>query len=390
MSKAGSEFQMVNGAFLAVQQFALRRVFRRVANLAPLLLLAACAGAPERAELPPPLAFPSPPEQPRFWFEGSLRSSAQLEVADGKSRLRMLLTGEQRSGDGFAKPFDVAACGGTIYVSDSVSRTVLAFDAIGRRFFRIGEQEPGGLTKPLGLNTDAACRLYVVDATARQVLVYTADGQYLRSIGRPEDFQRPSHVAPSADGEVVYVVDTGGVDVEEHRVRAYAGQSGEHLFDIGTRGDGDGQLNLPRDAEVGPDGLLYVVDGGNFRVQVFDAEGRFVRGFGSVGRQLGQFARPKGLGIDPQGNLYVSDAAFGNFQIFTPRGELLLFIGNRGTRDGRATYMLPAGLDVDADGRVLLIDQFFRKVDIYRPATLPAEGGSLGPWLSGAAPPDAG
>jgi hypothetical protein len=45
--------------------------------------------------------------------------------------------------------------------------------------------------------------------------------------------------------------------------------------------------------------------------------------------------------------------------------------------------MLPAGLDVDEDGRVYMVDQFFRKVDIYRPASLPKQGGHLGAWYRG-------
>jgi hypothetical protein len=35
--------------------------------------------------------------------------------------------------------------------------------------------------------------------------------------------------------------------------------------------------------------------------------------------------------------------------------------------------MLPAGIDVDSDGRIYVVDQFFRKVDIYRPVGVPAQ-----------------
>jgi hypothetical protein len=76
----------------------------------------------------------------------------------------------------------------------------------------------------------------------------------------------------------------------------------------------------------------------------------------------------------------VSDAAFGNFQIFTAEGQLLLYVGSRGSKLEPAKYMLPAGIDVDEDGRVYMVDQFFRKVDIYRPAGLPKESGFLGAW----------
>ena len=44
-------------------------------------------------------------------------------------------------------------------------------------------------------------------------------------------------------------------------------------------------------------------------------------------------------------------------------------IGDRGARDGPGHYMLPAGINVDETGRVYVVDQFYRKVDIYRPVT---------------------
>ena len=123
---------------------------------------------------------------------------------------------------------------------------------------------------------------------------------------------------------------------------------------------------------VGADGLLYVVDGGNFRVQVFDANGKFVRTFGAIGRQGGQFSRPKEIAADAQGNIYVADSAFGNFQIFDRNGVLLLDVGSRGNVDGPAKFMLPSGIAVDTDGRVYVVDEFFRKVEVFRPAQLPA------------------
>jgi hypothetical protein len=40
--------------------------------------------------------------------------------------------------------------------------------------------------------------------------------------------------------------------------------------------------------------------------------------------------------------------------------------------------MLPAGLAVDEDGRVYMVDQFFRKVDVFRPASIEPDEGYLG------------
>ena len=81
---------------------------------------------------------------------------------------------------------------------------------------------------------------------------------------------------------------------------------------------------------------------------------------------------------DPDGNIYVVDSAFGNFQIFNNKAQLLMFIGQRGQQGNPGQYMLPAGITVDEDGRVYLVDQFHRKVDIFRPARIEKDEGYLG------------
>lgn len=342
--------------------------------------LAACApGAvvPEPIDKGP-LVFPPPPDAPRFVFERTIRSSADVERNDRASRWRQVLTGETRSASGFAKPFDVTVCQGRIFVSDTVRRSVMVFDVPGERFFEIGTEDPGLLRKPLGLANDSECNLYVLDGTLRRLLVYDQDGRFLRQIGERDDFNMPSHVAVDPEGLRAYCVDTGGVGSDEHRVRVFDLTDGTLIRDIGKRGTGPGDLNLPRDAAIGPDNRLYVVDGGNFRVQVFELDGNFQSTFGSIGRSYGQFSRPKGIAIDGGGNVYVSDAAFGNFQIFDSEGRLLMFVGSRSESPAPARYMLPAGIAVDHDGRVYLVDQFFRKVDVFRPAELDENEGFLG------------
>lgn len=343
-----------------------------------LMLLASCASAPpaEQAFVPP--VYPPPPAEPRFVYERTLLYNEDVEGYTRKQRFVEFATGASRKLRGLVKPFDVAARQGRVYVSDSVQRVVVVFDIAGGRYLEIGKGDEGRLVKPLGIAIAGDGTLYVADVSAQRVMVYDADGVFLRAIGSKETLQRPSDVAVSPDGSRLYVVDTGGVESEVHAVHMFDARSGEYSGAIGRRGDGEGEFNLPLQATVADDGTLYVVDSGNFRIQAFEPDGGFRSAFGSVGRFPGQFARPKGVTTDRQGNVYVIDTAFGNFQIFTPAGELLLFVGERGHAGFPGKYMLPAGITVDEDGRVYVVDQFFRKVDIYRPAALPPESGYAG------------
>lgn len=344
--------------------------------------LAACAEVVPGKKRLPQLVYPQPPDEPRFYYDWPIYGSASVEPLSEEQQLKELLLGSaDRANEVFRKPYSIAVNRGRVFVSDTVGRVVRVFDAPSGSYFKIGSESEdlaqARLTKPMGLDVDEAGNLYVVDATDRVVKVYTRDGKFLRQMLTSSDIDRPAGITVDKNGERMYVVDIGGPMSENHRIRVYNAQTGAHLFDFGKRGDGLGEFNLPRDVAIGKNGELYVVDGGNFRIQVFDHEGNFLRTFGALGKQLGNFSRPKEIAIDPAGNVYVADAAFGNFQIFNPEGQLLLFIGQRSFEDGPGLFMLPAGIAVDEDGRVYVVDQWFKKVDIFRPAALPAGQGYL-------------
>lgn len=346
-----------------------------ILQLICVLLITGCAVSQQPLKVQEIPVFPSPPDEARFFYERSIYTSADVVSEDKNANLRRLLTGEPRSGEGLGKPYGVAVYHGRVFVSDTALHYVAVFDIPNQRYFKIGEEEVGRIGVPLGLDVDGKGNLYVVDSAAKHVQVYDKDGRFLRTLAEAKMFSRPSGIAVDAEGSRIYVVDTGGIDNDNHRVRVFDAVSGKHLLDIGKRGSGDGEFNLPRDVSIGKDGLLYVVDGANFRVQVFKPDGTFVRVFGGIGRQGGQFSRPKEVATDGDGNVYIVDTAFGNFQIFTPDGKLLLSVGSRSEKDGMAKYLLPSGIAIDGDGRVYVVDQFFRKVDIYRPAKLAVEAG---------------
>ncbi len=92
-----------------------------------------------------------------------------------------------------------------------------------------------------------------------------------------------------------------------------------HLFDI-TGQDGNG-LSLPTDVAVGSDSRIYVVDGANHRIVVFDQNGKQIFTFGSKGSKEGQFNGPVGIGTDKKGRVYVADTGNHRIQIFNDDGR---------------------------------------------------------------------
>ena len=156
----------------------------------------------------------------------------------------------------------------------------------------------------------------------------------------------------------------------------------------GKRGTGPGEFKFisadptaPADVQaplaVGPDGMVYVSDSGNARVQVFTPQGRFVRQFGSLGSGKGQFLRPFFLVVDQAGNVYVEDDQAGIVSKFSPGGKVIWQIG--GPSGDPDLVGLQKFTEIDAHGRivmvnddlnkVLYVDAGGRKVDAFSPST---------------------
>jgi sugar lactone lactonase YvrE len=344
---------------------------------AAISLLAGCA-SDEVQEHKFELVYPPPPDEPRFVYERTIRSSFDVKEISASDRLRQFATGSIGTAEGLSKPYGIAVYKGRIFVTDTVKRAVLEFDVPGKKFNIIGTDGPGALRKPIGIDVAHDGEIYVADNSAKRVVVFDQEGNFLRAFGDRATLHRPSGVAVSPDGTRAYVIDTGGIETQEHHLYIYDAHSGELLKTVGTRGKQDGEFNLALQVSTAPDGTVYVTDSGNFRVQAFNPDGSFKMTFGTVGRKVGNFARPKGIANDPEGNIYVVDSAFGNFQIFNDKAQLLMYVGQRGEQPIPGRYMLPAGIDVDEDGRVYLVDQFFRKIDVFRPANLEPEDGYLG------------
>jgi DNA-binding beta-propeller fold protein YncE len=345
------------------------------------LLLAGAAGAVTGCAAPPPeaepfdpssLVYPPPPETPRFYYDRTIWGSNAVVEESSTDRFRRFATGESTRGQGMAKPFGVVAQDGRIFVSDTVSRRVHVFDFPRKRYYTLGTKGVGRMAKPLGIAVDRAGKLYVVDGTTKRVMVYDLEGNYQTAIGIDSGLERPTGIAVSTDGGRIYIADTGGVSSRQHGVHIFNGR-GNKVRSVSTRGNGEGEFNLPLDCALAPDGSLYVLDTGNFRIQVLDGEGNFIRAFGKAGRFPGQFGHPKGIAIDHEGKVYVSDTSFGIFQIFNNEDQVLMSVGARSENGGPGTFLLPAGISVDVDGRIYVVEQFFRKLEVFRPADLPED-----------------
>lgn len=110
-------------------------------------------------------------------------------------------------------------------------------------------------------------------------------------------------------------------------------------------------LSIPTDVDVGVGGRIYVVDGGNHQVAVFDATGQRVATLGERGGERGQFESPVGLGAGPNGEVYVADKGNQRLQMFSADGELDRVIA----LEANGEEVNPVDVAVSADGKELFV-----------------------------------
>ena len=125
-------------------------------------------------------------------------------------------------------------------------------------------------------------------------------------------------------------------------------------------------FNMPTDVAFGLNGEIYVSDGyQNSRVQKFDKNGKFIKGWGRRGSAPGEFNLPHGIITDSQGLVYVADRENARIQIFDADGNYLREWKNIGkpwamclTDDPKQIMYIADGsanriLKVDLDGNIL-------------------------------------
>lgn len=119
----------------------------------------------------------------------------------------------------------------------------------------------------------------------------------------------------------------------------------EMLAEAGTT------LTMPSDIGIGGSGRIYVVDGGNHQVAVFDAAGARVATLGERGGEDGYFESPVGLGIGPKGEIYVADKGNQRLQVFSANGRFRQTIALE--EDGNAVD--PVDVAVATNGKELFV-----------------------------------
>ena len=201
----------------------------------------------------------------------------------------------------------VDRCGENTCVGHDDLDVVFQFDKDGNMLKRWGA---GMFVWPHGIDVDDDGNVWVADARGEgnrghQVIKFSSDGDVLMRLGTAgvagrtqSTFDQPNDVLVAPHGDIF--VGDGHPANGNNRIVKFS-SDGTYLMEWGETGSAPGQFRTPHALAMDSQGLLYVGDRSNRRIQVFEQDGTFVRDFYN-------FGRASGVAIDGDDNIYVADS----------------------------------------------------------------------------------
>ncbi|TMF64226.1 MAG: hypothetical protein E6I14_03795 [Chloroflexi bacterium] len=198
------------------------------------------------------------------------------------------------------------------------------------------ERLPAGYTHPdvAAVAVNSKGRVYLFCRAEHPVLIYERDGGFVGSWGEGM-FSMRTHGITIAPDDSVWCTDDAG-----HSVRKFtpdgkllltlgdnAGKPSDSGYDgsnLTTITRGAPPFNRPTNLTVAPNGDLYISDGyGNARVHRFSPSGQLIASWGEPGTGPGQFMLPHGIAVDATGTVFVCDRESDRIQVFTAEGRFI-------------------------------------------------------------------
>jgi DNA-binding beta-propeller fold protein YncE len=223
---------------------------------------------------------------------------------------------------------------GHVFLSNpQTSKQVQEYSSDGTLLASWGSFVLSGGFQARDITADAAGNLWVIDGEGGQVIELGNDGSVLRSW--------------AAKGRDIAIGPTGDVYlVTADEVERYS-PDGNLISKWDPPGKSGRGLGEAWGIDVGPDGLVYVAGTWGERIDVFEADGTFVRGWNAGGL-------PYGIAVAPTGDVYLADTGADQVQEFSPTGSLVRSWGSSGGRAGR--FYTPTGIAVGPEGDVYVAD----------------------------------
>jgi sugar lactone lactonase YvrE len=172
-------------------------------------------------------------------------------------------------------------------------------------------------------------------------------------------FNFPTGMATDRDG-ILFIADT-----YNHRVQRVTTTGGVAI--VGCRGQKAGQFMTPMGIATDEERAFYIVEQGNHRVQKYSSEGVLELMFGRQGRQAGEFRSPMGIAVMPgTREIFVADTGNSRVQRFDWSGRFIGFLGVAGSIHPPLSN--PQAIACDNAGNIFVADTLANRIARYDPA----------------------
>ena len=255
---------------------------------------------------------------------------------------------------------------GNVYAADTVLGRIQKFNSDGTflaGWGSLGSGE-GQFTGLQDVAVDFAGNIYALDLVGNRVQRFSSDGIFVGAwdiVGVTLVLSRSlpfGGIATDGGGDV-YVASSAyeGVVVFD------GGGNQKRIMNVDT----GASLDVPTGVDVNGDGVTYVFDTFNRRVQLYAADGRAldpITGAATPDTVFRSLARGD-VEIDAAGRIYVADFANGRVHRFAADGT---FEHSFVVRDSSGRMVLPGGIALDAAGNLYVSAQYLNKVLKFSPA----------------------
>jgi len=129
---------------------------------------------------------------------------------------------------------------------------------------------------------------------------------------------------------------------------------------------GTGLFKVPHGLRVDRGGHVWTTDNGNHVLRQFSADGRLLRTLGTEGQPGGGqsgFRAPDDVVFDSAGNFYVADSGNGRIVKLDAEGAFVLAWGKKGKNPGE--FATAHGLAIDRQDRIYVADRGNKRVQIF-------------------------
>ena len=245
-----------------------------------------------------------------------------------------------------------------VYVADTSNDLVAVYDSAGLPLFAFGYNKE--LKEPTKAVANSKGRIFVLNGIPRAVKVFNYRGEYIEDFRLARNDSNHAPTAIAIDQSNNLYVGTAGEGMAQ--IEIYDSNF-RFIREIGKKPDRSSYLKSVHAMTIDSDGTLYVADANATpAIQVYGPDGKYLRGWGAHDGGPQNFSLPAGIALDGQGRVVVIDSIRQVVSVFTKDGSFLSRSGGMGTQAG--AFMFPTDIASNGNQKLYVVERLGSRLQV--------------------------